>query len=239
MLMLVLIHMAEPPPPQYVDWFVPRAEQIERILRPTGSFVLNIKEKAVDGERHTYVLDLILALKREVGLRWVEEYIWHKTTAMPGKWRYRFRDSWERILHFSKSADIKMRQDAVRVPIGDWTESRLSNMSLKDKSRQRSATNPKTGRRISAWDNRKTVYPTNVLHKPPVCHNTGHSAAFPEWLPDFFIRLLTDKGDVVLDPFLGSGTTYKVAKRLGRIPVGIEINGKYVDSIRAGITKNE
>lgn len=58
---------------------------MERILKPTGSFVLNIKEKAVDGERHTYVLELILTLKRETGFRWVEECIGHKTTAGSGK----------------------------------------------------------------------------------------------------------------------------------------------------------
>ena len=87
-------------PDNYVGWFVDRATEIKRILKPSGSFVLNIKEKAVDGERHPYVLDLILALKRDVNFRWVEEYIWHKTTSAPGKWKYRFRDAWERILHF-------------------------------------------------------------------------------------------------------------------------------------------
>ncbi len=71
-------------PDEYVPWFVERAVEMHRVLKPTGSFVLNIKEKAVSGERHTYVLELILALKREVGFRWVEEYIWHKTTSAPG-----------------------------------------------------------------------------------------------------------------------------------------------------------
>ena len=74
------------------------------------------------------------------------------------------------------------------------------------------------------------VYPSNVLHKSPVAHNTGHSAAFPEWLPEFFIKLFTDEGDVVLDPFLGSGTTYRVAKQLGRVPIGIEIDPEYVQN---------
>ena len=216
-------------PDQYVEWFCERAEEMLRVLKPTGSFVLNIKERAVDGERHTYVLELILAMKREVGFRWVEEYIWHKTTAAPGKWKYRFRDSWERILHFSKTRDIKMRQDAVKIPIGDWTQSRLRNMSENDRSRQESSTNSKIGRRISAWEGKNTVYPTNVLHKSPVAHNTGHSAAFPGWLPEFFIKLFTDEGDVVLDPFSGSGTTYRIAERLDRVPVGIEIKSEYVE----------
>ena len=219
-------------PEDYVDWFCPRAYEMLRVLKPTGSFVLNIKEKAVDGERHPYVLELILALKHDVGFRWVEEYIWHKTTAAPGKWKYRFRDAWERIIHFSKTRDVKMRQDSVKEPIGDWTKSRLKNMSATDRTRQRSATNSGVGRRIEAWEGRKTVYPSNVLHKPPVCHNTGHSAAFPEWLPDFFIKLFTDPSDVVLDPFSGSGTTCRVASRLGRIHVGIEMNAEYIEQVK-------
>ncbi len=211
-------------PERYVDWFCERAVEMRRVLKPTGSFVLNIKEKAAGGERHPYVLELILDLKRRVGFRWVEEYIWHKTTSAPGKWKYRFRDSWERLLHFSKTAEVKMRQDAVRIPVGDWTDKRLRNMNDNDRSRQQSATRSGVGRRIAAWEGKHSVYPSNVLHRPPVCHNTGHSAAFPEWLPEFFILLFTDEGDTVLDPFLGSGTTYRVARRLGRIAWGIELN---------------
>ena len=214
-------------PDEYVQWFSIRAEEMLRILKPSGSFVLNIKEKAIDGQRHPYVLELILNLSKNVGFRWVEEYIWHKTTAAPGKWKYRFRDAWERIIHFTKTSDIKMRQDAVKVPIGDWTQARMKNLSENDLSRQDSATNSGVGRRIAAWEGKKTVYPSNVLHKSPVAHNTGHSAAFPEWLPEFFIKLFTDAGDVVLDPFSGSGTTARVAQGLGRLPIGIEIDEMY------------
>ncbi len=216
-------------PAEYVNWFAPRAEQIYRILKPTGSFVLNIKEKAINGERSLYVLDLISHLKKETGYLWIEEYIWHKTTSMPGKWKYRFRDAWERIIHFAKSKDIKMNQQAVMQPVSDWTQQRLTNMNENDLSRQKSNTNPKTGRRISAWVGRDKVYPSNVLHRAPICHNTGHSAAFPDWLPKFFIELFTDSGDIVLDPFSGSRTTFRVAQSLGRIGVGIEIKAEYVN----------
>ena len=223
-------------PDAYVDWFVARAEHIRRILKPSGSFILNIKEKAVDGERHTYVLDLILALKRETGFRWVEEYLWHKTTAAPGKWKYRFRDCWERLLHFTKEREFKMNQDAVRVPIGGWAEARLRNMNHRDRQRQKSGTQSKVGKRIASWEGRKLVYPSNVLHGSPVSHNTGHSAAFPDWLPEFFTLLFSDAGDVVLDPFLGSGTTFRCASRLGRVPIGMEINRDYVDRLRCSPT---
>ncbi|OQX29373.1 MAG: site-specific DNA-methyltransferase [Spirochaeta sp. LUC14_002_19_P3] len=211
-------------PDKYVEWFCLRAVEMKRILKPSGSFVLNIKEKAVDGERHLYVLELILALKKQLGFRWVEEYIWHKTTSAPGKWKYRFRDAWERIIHFTKTKNFKMNQDAVKIPIGAWSNIRLRNMSNNDKVRMQSATNSGIGRKISAWEGRDTVYPSNVLHKAPITHNTGHSAPFPEWMPEFFIKLFTDEGDIVLDPFMGSGTTYKVSKRFNRKPIGIEIS---------------
>ncbi len=215
-------------PDLYVEWFLPIGEQMLRVLKPSGSFVLNIKERAANGERHLYVLDLISALKREVGFRWVEEYIWHKTTSAPGKWKYRFRDGWERLLHFSKTNEFKMNQENVMVPAGEWTKARLKNMGERDYTRNNSATKSGIGRNISAWSGREKVYPSNVLHKAPVCHNTGHSAAFPEWLPTFFIELFTDPGDVVLDPFLGSGTTFRVALKLNRTPVGIELEAENV-----------
>ena len=105
----------------YVDWFLPRAEQLLRVLKPTGSLVINIKEKVVDGERHTYVLELILAMSKQ-GWLWTEEYVWHKRNCFPGKWPNRFRDAWERCLHFTREKRFKMNQDAVMVPMGDWAE---------------------------------------------------------------------------------------------------------------------
>ena len=85
---------------KYVEWFIARISQFLRVLKPTGTFVLNIKEKAENGERCTYVLELILAL-REQGWLWTEEYIWHKRNCHPGKWPNRFRDAWERCLQLA------------------------------------------------------------------------------------------------------------------------------------------
>jgi site-specific DNA-methyltransferase (adenine-specific) len=88
-------------PEEYVTWFIPRAKEFLRVLRPDGTFILNIKEKVENGERHTYVIDLILALRKQ-GWIWTEEFIWHKKNSYPGKWPNRFRDSWERILQFNR-----------------------------------------------------------------------------------------------------------------------------------------
>lgn len=210
-------------PDEYVDWFLPRAEQFKRVLRPDGSFILNIKENVVDGERHTYVHKLIDALRAQ-GWRWVEEYCWHKKTAAPGKWPNRFRDSWERCHHFTLNKKFKMNQNAVKVPIGDWARTRLANLSVADRSRQASSTGSGVGRNMSAWVGKETVYPPNVLHLAAECSNRGHSAAYPIGLPSWFIKLFTDPGDLVLDPFSGSGTTGVACKELGRNFIGIDIH---------------
>ena len=100
-------------PDEYVEWFLPVSEQLLRVLKPTGSFVLNIKERVVSGERSTYVMELIMAM-RDQGWLWTEEYIWHKKNCYPGKWPNRFRDAWERLLHFTKSKQFCMTEAETR-----------------------------------------------------------------------------------------------------------------------------
>jgi site-specific DNA-methyltransferase (adenine-specific) len=209
------------PPDGYVEWFMPVADELRRVLKPTGTFVLNIKERVVNGERHTYVLELILEMRRR-GWLWTEEYVWHKKNSYPGKWPNRFRDAWERLLQFNRQRRFRMFQDAVKVPVGDWAKSRLRRLSETDLARYESRVGSGFGRKLSNWVGRETVYPTNVLHLPTECGNRDHAAAFPEALPEFFIRLFTQPGDCVLDPFAGSGTTLRVAARLGRAAIGIE-----------------
>ncbi len=221
-------------PEQYVEWFLPRSEQFLRVLRPTGSFVLNIKEKAENGERHTYVLELILALRKQ-GWYWTEEYIWHKKNCYPGKWPNRFRDSWERCLHFTKSRKFKMNQESVMVPMGDWADTRLKSLGKNDVVRYDSQVGSGFGKNIANWAQRTMAYPTNVLHMATECGNKNHSAAFPRALPEWFIKLFTDEGDTVLDPFAGSGTTLEAAKELRRNTVGIEILPEYCEMAREKI----
>lgn len=213
---------------QYVNWFKPIAIELKRVLKPTGSFILNIKERVINGERHTYVLELIL-LMREIGWLWTEEYIWHKKNSFPGKWPNRFRDSWERCLHFTKNKKFSMYQEAVMVPMGDWKDKRLKNLSETDKKRDESKVGSGFGKKIDNWTHREMAYPTNVLFLATECANRNHSAAFPESLPKWFINLFTQPGDIILDPFCGSGTTLKVAEELNRIGIGIEILEEYCE----------
>lgn len=213
-------------PDEYVAWFMPKAEQFLRVLAPTGTFILNIKERAVNGERHTYVIQLILKM-REQGWLWTEEFIWHKKNSYPGKWPNRFRDSWERLLQFNKQRKFSMYQEAVMVPVGDWAQDRLANLSETDRIRDESRVESGFGKNISNWVGRDKVYPNNVIHMATECSNRRHSAAFPVDLPAWFIKLFTVEGNIVLDPFIGSGTTAVAARQLGRNYVGIDINKKY------------
>jgi len=213
-------------PSEYVDWFLPKAKQFLRVLKPTGTFILNIKERVVNGERHTYVIQLILRL-REQGWLWTEEFVWHKKNSYPGKWPNRFRDGWERLIQFNKHRKFNMYQESVMVPVGDWAQDRLANLSETDKIRDESKVESGFGKNISNWVGRDKVYPDNVVHMATECSNRNHSAAFPIDLPIWFIKLFTAEGDVVLDPFIGSGTTAAAAKQLGRSYVGIDINEEY------------
>ena len=234
---------------KYVEWFLPISSHLKRVLKDNGSFVLNIKEHPLRGERQTYVMKLILQMIKQ-GWIWVEEYCWFKKNAFPGKWPNRFRDSWERCLHFSKQKKIKMFQDKVKVPIGDWSKKRFKSMSENDFIRLASDNNKHLGKRVANWLNRKEVYPhnvivfekehynypSNVLHFATECSNRrNHSAVFPTELPFWFIRLFTEKNDVVLDPFIGSGTTALACMLLDRKFLGIEIIKDFVGEAKKNI----
>lgn len=221
---------------QYVEWFLPISCELKRVLKPEGSFILNIKERAVNGERQTYVLELILAMKKQ-GWLWTEEYIWHKKNCYPGKWPNRFRDAWERCLHFTKQRQFKMFQYAVMVPMGDWAEKRLVKLSDRDRIRDESRAGSGFGKNVSHWLGKKYVYPTNVLYLSTECSNRGHSASFPISLPMWFIKLLTEEGDLVLDPFMGAGTTALACIKLNRHYLGIEMMENYCSLSTEAIEK--
>jgi DNA modification methylase len=225
-------------PADYVQWFLPRSEQFFRVLKPSGTFILNIKERVVNGERSTYVIELILALRKQ-GWLWTEEFIWHKKNCYPGKWPNRFRDAWERCLQFNKQKKFKMNQEDVMVPMGEWADNRLKNLGKNDVVRFNSQVDSGFGKNIANWVGRKKAYPTNVLHLATETGNRNHSATFPKALPEWFIKLFTDEHDWVLDPFMGSGTTCEVAQALRRNSVGIDILKEYVELAENTIDKQQ
>lgn len=122
-----------------------------------------------------------------------------------------------------------MYQDSVMIPVGKWAGSRLKNLSSKDKEgRRNSSTKSGFGVDLTKVVDRDMVYPSNVLHMPSETGNKNHPAAFPEVLPRFFIKLFTKPGDLVVDPFCGSGTTGVAADSLKRDYLGIDTNEDYL-----------
>lgn len=213
-------------PDKFVEWFLTFHEGLYNSLKPSGSLIINIKDKVVNGVRHRYVWQTISALC-ELGWFAIEDYVWHKTNPMPGYWPNRLRDGWEYCFHLAKSKRPYFNSDGVRQPIGDWVTSRMNKLGENDLSRQNSANASGFGRDISKWVGKQTVLPSNVISRPLVGKNKGHPAVFPVDLPLFFIKLLSAENGLVVDPFAGSGTTGIAALSLGRRCILVDNNADY------------
>jgi site-specific DNA-methyltransferase (adenine-specific) len=211
------------PAEKYVEWFLTISAELLRVLKPTGSFVLNIKEGTHKGERQTYVYELALALRKQ-GWHLVDEMIWHKKNPFPTGNKNRLKDGFERCFHFAKTKKFKFFPDVVRTKsTSKWAE---NNERRKNKGAHRTTNG--SGMNMSRRVVVDLVRPSNVVTMPSSSINIGHPAVFPLGLPEFFIRLMTEEGDVVLDPFMGSGTTALVARGLGRRYVGVELSEDYL-----------
>lgn len=125
------------------------------------------------------------------------------------------------------------------VPMGDWRRARLRNLSDTDRTRDESKHENGFGKRVENWVGRDMAYPTNVLHMATECGFKGHPAAFPKALPEWFIKLFTDTGDTVLDPFAGSGTALVAALELGRSAIGIDTDAEYCRAITKAVEMSD
>jgi site-specific DNA-methyltransferase (adenine-specific) len=215
-------------PDNFPQFLLSFHEEFWRVLADDGSFILNIKDKVANGIRHRYVWKTIMALS-DIGWYCVEDYLWYKPNAMPGFWPNRLRDEWEYCFHLTKNKDFKMFQDTVKKPIGDWAQKRLENLIGKSAERHNSENESGFGRDLRKWKDKEYVLPGNVIVIPLVGKNMGHPAVFPVGLPEFFIKLFTEKGDNILDPFGGSGSTGIAAKRNKRNFVLIDLKEEYVN----------
>lgn len=213
-------------PDDFPGWFITFHEAFWNALKPTGSLVLNIKDKVVNGVRHRYAWRTIEMLS-ELGWNCIDDYVWHKTNPMPGYWPTRLRDGWEYCFHLAKTKTPFFDQNAVRVPVGDWVKKRLARLGAKDKARHNSENQSGFGRDLSKWVGQQTVLPSNVIVAALVGKNKGHPAVFPPALPAFFIRLLCPMKGLVADPFAGSGMAGIAALEAERDCVLIDNNVTY------------
>jgi DNA modification methylase len=228
-------------PDRYVEWFLPFAQAMFNATKESGSLVLNIKNRVakqglLKGQRHPYVYELVLALQR-MGWRWIETYIWAKSNAVPGKFGPRTKDSFEYVYHLARGVRPYFDLDAVRVPYkADLAE--IARRKLDRLGRRNTAAG--FGR-----DRTKTYLlggadPGNVVTVPQTYNQyrgVAHTAAMPEGLAEFFIKLTSPLGGLVVDPFAGSGTTIVVARRLGRQAMGFEIHEQFVEESHRRISE--
>jgi site-specific DNA-methyltransferase (cytosine-N4-specific) len=228
----------------YVDWFWPFAQEIHRILRPDGSFVFELGGawKHGSGTRSLYQYELILRLSSLFHLAQDFYHFNPSRLPTPAEWvtirRTRVKDAVNTLWWLSKTEEPEADNRRVLVPY-----SRSMRRLLRDgyKSEMRPSQH-EIGPHFRR-DNGGAI-PPNLLTIPNTrsnddyfrrCRAAGvpiHPARFPEAIPEFFIRFLTQPRQLVLDPFAGSNVTGQVAEALGRSWISCEINPDYVESSR-------
>jgi site-specific DNA-methyltransferase (adenine-specific)/site-specific DNA-methyltransferase (cytosine-N4-specific) len=235
-------------PNDYVDWILPLFKEIYRVLKPSGSFILNINDKCENGYRSTYIYDLISRNNKETKLKLYDTYIWHKKNGIPNGALKRFRNTTEFLFHFCKdNKSMKFYMDRVLREHKDSSNDRYKyEMSERQgnvvdgkririqKVRAGGMKTDENGVQIPHLFNRRLpdkVRPDNVFDFSTAAasrdNTIKHPAPYHKELPLYFINLLTDEGDVVLDTFSGIATTGVACKELNRDYIGFELNQNY------------
>jgi site-specific DNA-methyltransferase (adenine-specific)/site-specific DNA-methyltransferase (cytosine-N4-specific) len=221
-------------PNEYVDWILPLFNEIHRVLKPSGSFILNINDNCSNGLRNPFIYELIYRSQKETNLKFYDTYIWHKMNGIPNGSTKRFRNNTEFIFHFVKNQkELKFYMDRVlREPAKSNVERSKYKWNIKNHGKI------VDGERVKESfmaDQKKTspflVRPDNVFRFPTAAtmgdNTIRHPAPYHKQLPEYFINLLTDEGDVVLDVFSGIGTTGMGCNN--REYIGFELNEKYAE----------
>jgi len=212
-------------PDNYVEWFIPFIQQIERVLKPTGSFILNINDKVVNRFRHPYVYDLISEIHKRTGLKLFERLFWNKMKGLPLV--NRFGDRVESIFWFAKTRDFIFHIDEMRTPYAE-----ISVKRMKKPIRDRFVREGEVEEMNDKWKpNEKGALPSTLVSISSETKRIAdtHVAVFPVPFAEYFIKGSTDEGALVLDPFAGTGTTGVACKNLNRRFIGIEKQADYVE----------
>ena len=238
----------------YLGWFLPFAREIQRVLTDDGSFVLNIGGSWNPGTptRSLYHYKLMIALVEDLGFHLAQECYWYNPAKMPvpAEWvtvrRVRIKDSVEHVWWLSKTAHPKADNRKVLRPYSADMY-RLAQKGVKTAVRPSGHTIKSSFDKIDSGGsipsnvledrvaNEMLIAGNNAANDPYTkhCKDAGmkiHPARFPAALPEFFIKLLTDDSDIVVDPFAGSNTAGAVAERLGRRWIAVELVEEYLEA---------
>jgi site-specific DNA-methyltransferase (adenine-specific)/site-specific DNA-methyltransferase (cytosine-N4-specific) len=239
-------------PQDYCDWLLPLFNEIYRVLKPSGSFILNINDNCSNGLRNPFIYELIYRSQKESKLKFYDTYIWHKRNGIPNGSPKRFRNNTEFIFHFVKDQKkLKFYMDRVleepklssvkriETPTNDFGKivdgvrirkpKKISYLTGSTNKTKEGYVLPNTERIIPY-----KVRPDNVVRfvtAGAARDNTiKHPAPFHKDLPKYYINLLTDEGDIILDPFGGIMTTGLACNEIGnRNFIGFELNEKYAE----------
>ena len=230
---------------EYVDWILPLFNEIHRVLKPSGSFILNINDNCDKGYRNTFIYELIYRNSKETSLKLYDTYIWHKMNGIPNGSTKRFRNNTEFIFHFCKDrTQMKFYMDrALKEPAKATSDRAKYQSSVKNHGTIQDGERVKE--KTIDFGNLLTngIRPDNVFRFPTAGlardNTIRHPAPFNKQLPSYFINLLTDEGDVVLDVFSGIGTTGMSCKDLNRQYIGMELNEKYAEFSKKRISGEE
>ena len=216
---------------KYVDWFLPYCKEIQRVIKPTGSFILNINDKVEGGFRHPYVFDLISEIHKRTELKMFERLFWNKMKGLPN--RSRFGDRVEYLFWFAKEKGFKFKIDEMRTPYSEKSIQRMKNPLKKRFARTENDLDE-----YKDWSpNPLGALPTTLINISSQSKRISdtHVAVFPMELVEYFIKGSTDEGDLVLDPFMGTGTTGVSCKKLNRNYLGFELETQYIEESKKRI----
>src|SRR2546426_6405939 len=230
----------------YVDWLLSFSNELERVLKPDGSFVLDLGGAYVKCKpvRSLYNFEILVRMCKEHGWKLAEEFFWFNPSKLPSpiewvnKRKIRTKDAVNTVWWFSKNEEPKADVTKVLTPYSQRMKTLLA-----DPGRFYTPKKRPSGHDISAkfgGNGNGGAIPPNLLTIPNTESNSqylrfckivgtpGHPARFPQKLPEFFIKFLTDPGDLVLDVFAGSNTTGAAAENLGRRWVAFELDQEYL-----------
>lgn len=225
----------------YVDWFLAFAPEFKRVLKPRGSLVIEIGGAWNPGQptRSVYHFDLLVRLVREAGFHLAEEFFWFNRARMPSpaEWvnvqRIRVKDAVTPIWWLSPTPTPHANNRRVLKP---YSEAQLKLF----KNGYNRGKRPSGHVAVKFETNNGGAIPPNLIE---VAHTTSgdpylaycrerglgvHPARLPRQVPDFFVKFLTRRGDVILDPFAGSNVTGYVAEKLGRRWIAFDMDPKYL-----------
>ena len=211
-------------PNEFVNWYQDVALNIMTNLANDGSYFCNIKPNAEGLKRELYVFDLVLTHVRDWGWNFADEFCWERA-GIPQQVVRRFKNQFEPIYHFTKG-EWKFRPHSVKHESKSVPKAKGKGAGNTNAAMRQGYVSAVDGNDIASG----MAYPGNRL---PTFQSEalGHPASYPVGLPEFFVKAYTDSGDIVFDPFMGSGSTLMAAEKNGRIAYGTELSPTYVDLI--------